>query len=970
MHRDQDFFGPVAPRLPHAVFALVACVLAACGGGGAGGHQGADASPSIVSFDAGAAEDAETRDLAAPESALPDADLRGPKLNSLIPNRGPLEGGTAVRIVGTSLLEGTVVKIGDRDCLGLTYVSDTAIECTTPTGFAPGPVSVTLRWSSGGIPSHVEDAFTYFVPVTVTAITPDRGPARGGTDLVIDGDGFVEPTELRIGGTLTPATLVDEHRLTAVTPPGAPGKAEVIVRNVNGEVHLDEGYTFFEPLLVQGITPQWGYTAGGTDVDLQGTGLVADSSVHFGPDAATVVSSELGRTHLHIQTPVGAPGLRPVIVENVNGTWRREDAFLYVDQAAAGFGAVGIAPSRVAVAGGDDIDVGGSGFDETTTVEADGVALDCTLTNTNIMHCTTPAHAAGPVDVVVARGNEHAALPGGLTYFARVDIYALRPARGAVAGGTYVEVTGEGFTEDMTLTLDNSPFQVVEFVDAGHVWAVTPPARPGLVTAGAATIDDAILLPEAFEYFDPVSRFGGVFGEPIDGAVNVTVFDAYSGEPIIGATAMAVPEGPDPSPPDVAEVLVGTTDINGEVVLSGKYVAAPQKVTAAAPDYEVATIDEVTVENLTVYLVPHNPPAGQGGGGGDPIANCSLTGTITGLDAMEKPLDGVLLAFVDTTHSSPYNRVMNLVPAPIGVLTTDGPFHVIVHPGEFAVIVTAGIVTQHDYDAYIGGRMDYWALHDTVYPVAMGFQRFISLSPGEDMDGLEIAIDKPMDLTIPATQANPPVGLPEKPYNYEAWPYLDFGAEGYWQLDTAAFGDTPALSVAHLPDIRGWDPDIQYLWMFWGHAGERLNILPPYTITTLEVRDITAGVDANPVSSLAILDTPTDGGPLGPERTTRWHWADGTTGEPTTPPDATVITIDSGSGLALWTYVVPGNVQEAELPVLPEDVTPGGLVQEDMRLYIIPFIAENGLNYGDFTYDDLSYYARRSYSISTTTFTP
>jgi hypothetical protein len=899
-----------------------------------------------------------------------DADRRGPRLNSIIPNSGPVAGGTRVRLVGTGFLDGTVVHLGERECESLEVVNENHIDCTTPEGFMPGPSSVTVRWSVGGVPHRVEDAFTYYVPVEVTAITPDRGPARGGTDITIDGNGFVESTEVRFGATLARTTFVDEHRLTVLVPAGEPGAVDVLVRNAFGEVRVSGGYTYFEDLVVLGLEPRWGSIEGGTEVGLRGAGLADGGSVKFGDAAATILRSELERTRLVVTTPPGAAGLVNVSVDNVNGAWRGNDAFLYIDEAATDFSVLGAVPGRVAAAGGDTFEIGGAGFDDTTTVTIDDAAVECTLTNPHILRCVAPGHDPGAVDLVVHRGDETRTLRDGLTFFQRVDIYTVRPNRGAVAGGTVVEVRGEGFTEDMNLELDGEPLGVLEFVDAGLVWAVTPPGRPGLVAVGAHTTDDTVLVPEAFEYFNPASRFGGVWGEPIDGAVNATVLDAYSGEPVPMATVMSVPSDA-LVPGGDAHILVGTTNALGQVVLSDRVVPAPQNVTACAVDYECGTIERQQVENVTLYLVPHNPPSGGGGGPQNPIPNSRLAGTVQGLADLQKPLDPyVLLAFVDTTHSSPYNRRVNLPAEPNGVLAEDGPFEIFVKPGEMAAIVTAGIVLSSDYDLYRDGTIDYWEFHETMFPVAMGFQRFISLSPGEGLEGVELHIDKPMDVDVPVTQANPPAGTPENPYVYEAWPFLDFGAEGYWEIDSKGFGETSDMTVSHLPDIRGWDLDIQYHWILWGHSGAELQIQLPYTVTTEQTRDITAGLAATPISSLAIVDRPTDGVPLGPERRIEWHWADGATGEPTTPPDATVITIDSQDGLPLWTYVVPGDVTSVELPHLPEDVLPGGLVDNAMILTLVPFIGLRTLNYEDFTYEDLGYWARHSYSATSLAFEP
>jgi hypothetical protein len=917
--------------------------------------------PSSSFLDQGAPEGAD--DAGPPEE---DADRRGPRLNSLIPNSGPLSGGTPVRLVGTGFLEGTVVSIGERDCQDTVVVNENHIDCVTPPGFATGDISVTVRWSVGGAPHRTEDAFTYYVPVTVTALTPDRGPARGGTEVIIDGDGFVEGTEVRFAGSLARSTFVDANRLTAVVPAGEPGPIEVLVRNAFGEVRLPGGYTYFEDLVVLDLEPRWGPVAGGTEVGFRGAGLVEGGRVVFGEAEAAILRSELDRTRLVVETPGGRAGLVNVALENVNGTWRGQDAFLYVDPDATGFEVVGVVPGRVSSAGGDVIEIGGAGFSDATVALIDDVPLDCAATNANILRCTAPAHAAGAVDVVVRDGDDSGVLPGGLTFFQRVDIYTLRPNRGAVPGGTVVEVRGEGFTEEMNLTLDGEPLGVLEFVDDGLLWAITPPGRPGLVSVGAATSDDTVLLPEAFEYFSPSSRFGGVFGEPIAGAVNVTVLDAYSGEPIPDAVAMSVPsDGPD------GAMLLGTTNADGQVVLSERVVTPPQNVTACAVDYECTTVERQTVENVTVYLVPHNPPSGNGGGGGGEIPNARIAGEIVGLNLLEKPIDPyVLLAFVNTTHTSPYNRRVNLPGEPRGVLPEDGPFEIFAKPGEMAAVVTAGIVLSADYDLYRDGVLRYWELHETMIPVAMGFQRFLSLSPGAEVEGLRIEIDRPMDLEVPVRQANPPAGAPEQPYVYEAWPFLDFGAEGYWELDTKGFGDDPALTVTHLPDIRAWDQDIRYEWILWGHSGQQLQIRLPYTVTTEHTRDVTAGLDVGPISSLALIDRPTTDLPLGPDRAVEWHWAEGADGTPTTPPDAVVINIDASDGLPLWTYIVPGDVTRIELPELPAAVVPGGLVDGTMLLQIVPFIAERGLNFEDFTYEDLGYWSRHSYSASGVSFEP
>ena len=62
-------------------------------------------------------------------------------------------------------------------------------------------------------------------------------------------------------------------------------------------------------------------------------------------------------------------------------------------------------------------------------------------------------------------------------------------------------------------------------------------------------------------YFDPASAYGGVWGEAINGAVNVTVIDASTGDRIPDAVVLAF---------SLSDELLenDTTNENGQVTLS------------------------------------------------------------------------------------------------------------------------------------------------------------------------------------------------------------------------------------------------------------------------------------------------------------------------------------------------------------------------------------------------------------------
>lgn len=68
--------------------------------------------------------------------------------------------------------------------------------------------------------------------ITLTSITPNKGPTSGGTLVTLAGTGFTDYTECTIdGNSLTTIITVSDTELTGYTPPGTLGLKDVIVTN-------------------------------------------------------------------------------------------------------------------------------------------------------------------------------------------------------------------------------------------------------------------------------------------------------------------------------------------------------------------------------------------------------------------------------------------------------------------------------------------------------------------------------------------------------------------------------------------------------------------------------------------------------------------------------------------------------------------------------------------------------------------
>lgn len=920
-----------------------------------------DATPADAA-DATPAEDAAAADATTPADA--EEELEDLSLNSLVPNRGLVAGGYEVRVIGTGFIDGMIVAIGGQDCLQLVVESPNRALCTVPNGMLLGPAPVALTRVRGDDEQRVEvpESFTYYEAVEIQALVPDRVPLRGGIEVILQGTGLIDGSQVTIAGQRAANVVANvDGTLSVVAPPATPGPQDVEVVNFNGRAALPGGLFYYEDLSVDLVDPPVGPLAGGVDATLHGTGLTRDSLVLFGERGAEVQDGDDARRRLDVLVPAaGAAGPVDLVVENPNGELTVPGAFVYYDADAAGFSVAGIAPRSGPVEGGATVFVAGSGFGAGTGVTFDGRALDCQTLDANRLSCLTPPGDIGPVDVEVTEGGETIRLDDGYTYFQTLEIITIIPDRGAVAGGAQVTISGTGFVPGMSITLGEAELLDVQVIDETTLIGTTPANTPGLVDVRAQTEFSRSTIPAGFEYFNPISDFGGVWGEPIEGSVNVTVINGATGQVEPETTVIAISDnGGD----DVR--LEGMTNQAGQITLSDPGLVGRVNVTAAKEGFNAATYENVEVENATVVIAPNDgegaPPPG--------VPAAILRGTVTGLDVLPKPINDIFVnvLVVETTHSSPYNRSQLPPPGPGGLLFEDGPYEIIARPGELAVVATAGEINRDTLKDYQDGLIDYWTMRLSLSPISMGIRRFVSASPGDQIDALDVVVDHRMDLIFPADLDNPPRGAAPGPEFYAILPRLNFGAEGFWELDTQAVALDPALTVRQMPRLDGWPGDITYMLIALAFSNTANNL--PYSVTVEETRNVEEGVFITPFVGSPFIIDPANG-QLGVGQRVTWGVADGIDG-PIRPPHANIVEIlepQLGPPKLLWQYITPSLVTEFEIPDLPEFAGETGLGAGVMILRINPFISETPFDYDDFTYNDLG--RQKAWGLMETTFTP
>ena len=119
-------------------------------------------------------------------------------------------------------------------------------------------------------------------------------------------------------------------------------------------------------------------------------------------------------------------------------------------------GITGIVPVTGDVGGGTGVTISGTNFVNGATVSIGGVAAtNVVRVNMTTITATTPAHAAGLVDVVVTNpGETPLTLTDGFTFAATSPtVSSIVPTSGSTAGGTIVTITGTNFVNGATVSI-------------------------------------------------------------------------------------------------------------------------------------------------------------------------------------------------------------------------------------------------------------------------------------------------------------------------------------------------------------------------------------------------------------------------------------------------------------------------------------------------------------------------------------
>jgi hypothetical protein len=228
-----------------------------------------------------------------------------PTIFSLTPASGPNEGGTQVAINGDGFESPVQVKFGDSvgttDVNGqeaqILSVSRTRIVVLSPRTLAAGssghPVpnelsDVLVKNLNTGRATIASSAFKYGNEVVITSIGPGEGPATGGQQVTLFGQGFDEPVAVGLANVAQQVLSVSGTEIVVLTVPvvisGCADKSgpSQVTNIETGDTATGPTYIYRAPKpIITGVSPGSGSQNGGTNVTISGVGFTSPSIVEF-----------------------------------------------------------------------------------------------------------------------------------------------------------------------------------------------------------------------------------------------------------------------------------------------------------------------------------------------------------------------------------------------------------------------------------------------------------------------------------------------------------------------------------------------------------------------------------------------------------------------------------------------------------------------------------------------------------------
>ena len=369
-----------------------------------------------------------------------------------------------------------VITIGPYRCTNVTIVSSTEVTCSelvltqqsnrakrlvSNDGTPPaGLYTVSILVPDLGF-SRLESGTEMVTSrLNITSVTPSAGSVAGGTIITMTGFGFhsdLQQNMVTVGNKNCMVTASSYTSLSCRTSPQPHGMYSLKV-TINGVLASAEyDHCLSKTPTVTSISPNEGQL--GNMVVISGTNfssVISDMTVMIGRSPCAVTMSN--ETTVKCTLGAGLAGEYPVSV-HVSGLGLSlgNVSFRYVLSVSS------VSPTQGSFAGQSVLTLNGVGFNP-LSIYITVCNRSCLPTsippNTTTFTCTLPSFtdlltSSHPCDVVVSSQGRTMVLSNGYTLLESLTptVTAVNRTRGGTGGGSIIEITGEGFTAPVTVTI-------------------------------------------------------------------------------------------------------------------------------------------------------------------------------------------------------------------------------------------------------------------------------------------------------------------------------------------------------------------------------------------------------------------------------------------------------------------------------------------------------------------------------------
>ncbi|MFE7046630.1 IPT/TIG domain-containing protein [Streptomyces atratus] len=233
--------------------------------------------------------------------------------------------------------------------------------------------------------------------------------------------------------------------------------------------------------VIGSVAPNQGSVEGGNTVTLTGTGFTGATSVSFGAVAAAFIA--VSATQATAVAPAAPAGTVNVTITTPGGT---SAGIPYTYVAAPVLGSV--TPAQGPLAGGNTVNLSGTGFTGATSVHFGvNAASSFTVASPTQLTASVPTGGPGPVAVTVTTPGGTSTQPVSYYYLAAPVLDAVSAGSGQVAGGNSVTLTGTNLLQATAVRFGATAATTFTIVSATEIRAVVPPGAIGTVPVTVTT---------------------------------------------------------------------------------------------------------------------------------------------------------------------------------------------------------------------------------------------------------------------------------------------------------------------------------------------------------------------------------------------------------------------------------------------------------------------------------------------------